>query len=349
MNFEINGINIFIIIAVTFLVSALTTPIAKKIAAHVNAMDMPNKRKVHKIPIPRLGGLAIFASFLFGYICFADGSVQMLSILIGGFILLLTGFIDDIKPVKVKYKLIMQILAALVVVFYGSITLNYISAFGLTITFPVPLNYIVTVLFILAITNAINLLDGLDGLAAGVSSIYFLTIGIIAFLMGRTSNLDVILSFIMLGATLGFLVHNFYPATVFMGDSGSLFLGFIISVIALLGFKATTLTSLIVPIVILSIPILDTILAIFRRILNHKPISAPDKNHIHHQLLKMKFSTRTTVLIIYLINIIFAFVSICYVHGNNEIAIFLYILLMIGLLYIVINTDILYDHSKKKK
>ena len=151
----------------------------------------------------------------------------------------------------------------------------------------------------------------------------------------------------MLGSTLGFLLHNFNPASIFMGDSGSLFLGFMISIIALLGFKAATLTSLIIPLLILAIPIFDTVLAIFRRLLKGESIGTPDKEHFHHQLLKMKFSTRVTVLIIYFINILFALVSIFYVLGDNEIAIAIYIALMILLLFLVLKTDILFDHKKK--
>ena len=150
----------------------------------------------------------------------------------------------------------------------------------------------------------------------------------------------------MIGATLGFLAYNFPPASIFMGDSGSLFIGFIIAIIALLGFKGTTITSLIVPLVILAIPIFDVALAIARRLLRGEGITKADKEHFHHQLLKMKFSPRKTILIIYSINIIFAAISIFYVLGNNQIAIVIYILLMIMLLFFVLKTDILFDHSK---
>lgn len=347
MNLEVNGINIFLIVIVTFFSSVIIMPIIKKVAIHINAIDIPNERKVHTKPIPRLGGLGIYLSFILGYILFAEPSFQMISILISGFIIILTGLIDDVNPVKARYKLIMQIIAACIVVFYGNIVLNHISAFGMNLNFVEPLNYIVTILFIVSITNAINLIDGIDGLAAGVSSIYFATIAIIAFILAKTSGLDVILALIMLGSTLGFLVYNFNSASIFMGDSGSLFLGFIISVIALLGFKATTLTSLIVPLVLLAIPIFDTILAILRRTIKHQSIGKPDKEHFHHQLLKMKFSTKKTVLIIYLINILFALVSIFYVLGDNELAIFIYVMLMIVLLFVVLKTDILYNHKKK--
>jgi len=153
----------------------------------------------------------------------------------------------------------------------------------------------------------------------------------------------------MLGSTLGFLVWNFPPAKIFMGDSGSLFLGFMISVIALVGFKVATLTSLVIPVVILAIPIFDTVLAIFRRLLKGENIGAPDKEHFHHQLLKLKFSSRVSIIIIYLINLMFSVVSIFYVIGNTKEAIVLYLLLMVSLLFVILKTDILYQHNKDKK
>jgi len=346
MDLKVNGHSVFFIVFVTFLTSALLVPFVKKCAEHVGAMDIPNKRKVHTVPIPRLGGLAIFGAFLLGYMLFARMSIQMLSILIGGFIVVLIGLFDDIKPVPAKIKFCLQIIAACVIVFYGKIVLNHIDMLGINIDFPIPINYLITILFIVGITNSINLIDGLDGLSSGVSSIYFATIAIIAFILNKMQGLDTILSLIMLGATLGFLVHNFHPAKIFVGDTGSLFLGFTISVIALLGFKATTLTSLIIPIVILAIPIFDTALAIFRRLLKGEKIMSPDKDHFHHQLLKMKFSIRSTVLIIYAINILFASVSIFFVLGDSKMAIAVYVVLMILLLFLVLKTDILFNHHK---
>ncbi len=349
MNLTVNGYNIFVIVIVSFIASALLVPLAKKAAIHVGAIDMPNARKVHTVPIPRMGGLAVFGSFLLGYMLFSRPSVQMLSILIGGFIIVLTGVFDDIKPVWSKAKFILQIVAACVVVFYGNIVLNDITFLGLYLKFPVPINYFITIFFIVGITNAINLIDGLDGLCSGVSSIYFATIAIIAFVLNRMQGLDVILSLIMLGATLGFLVHNFHPAKIFLGDTGAYFLGFIISIIALLGYKGATLTTLIIPIVILAIPIFDTALAIFRRLLKGEGIMAPDKEHFHHQLLKMKFSVPATVLIIYGINILFASVSVFFALGDKKPAMGLYIVLMLLLLFLVMKTDILFEHKKKDK
>lgn len=345
MDYTINGHNIFFIVFITFICSLILVPIVKKIANHIGAIDYPNERKVHKKPIPRLGGLAIFLSFMFGYVLFGQITVQMLSILISGFVLIIVGICDDIKPLKPHVKLIGQIIASLIIVFYGNITIPSISAFGNSIEFGV-WGSILAVIFIVAIINAINLIDGLDGLAAGTSSIFFLATSIIAFYMVRINGLDVILSLIMLGSTLGFLFYNFNPASIFMGDTGSMFLGFMISVIALLGYKGTTVTSLIVPIIILLLPILDTIFAILRRIIKGESIGSADKAHIHHQLLKLNKSTRKTVLIMYGINILCAAISILYVLGDNRLAIILYIVLIVIALFLVYKTDILFEHHK---
>ena len=347
MNLTVNDHNIFLVILVTFITSAILVPMVKKLAEHVGAMDIPNARKVHDHPIPRMGGLAIFGAFLLGYMLFARSSFQMLSILIGGFLIVLMGIFDDIKPLQARYKFIVQIIAAAIVVFYGNIVLSKITAFGFSFVIPNVLSQIITIFFIVGITNAINLIDGLDGLSSGVSSIYFMTITIVAFILNKMQGLDTMLSLIMLDSTLGFLIHNFHPAKIFMGDTGSLFLGFTISVIALLGFKATTLTSLIVPLCILAIPIFDTALAIFRRLLKGKGIMAPDKEHFHHQLLKMKFSVPVTVLIIYGINLLFSSVSIFFVLGDKKIAMGIYAVLMVLLLFLVVKTDILFEHKKK--
>ena len=347
MNFYIHGHNIFSIVIITFLVSAILIPFIKVLAVHINAIDIPNERKVHGKPMPRLGGLAIFFSFLMGYILYAPESTQMLSVIIGGFIIIIVGIADDIKPLRARYKLLLQIIASSVVVFYGELVLQDINVLGLVLNFGTPVNHIFTILFIVAIMNAINFIDGLDGLAAGVSSIYFLTIGIIALILNKLGGLDIILSFIMLGATLGFLLYNFNPASIFMGDTGSLFLGFIISVIALLGFKTATITSLIIPLLILAVPIFDTILAIFRRLIKGESIGYPDKEHLHHQLLNMKFSPKKIVLIIYFFTALFAGVSIFYVLEKNQLAILIYIVLMIVLFVFVLKTNILFAHKKK--
>ncbi len=348
MNWMVNGHNIIEIVVVTFLTSLLLVPISKKLANHVGAMDIPNERKIHKVPIPRLGGLAVFGSFLLGYILYGEVTTQMLSILIGSFLIVLVGIFDDIKPIRALYKFIVQVIAALIVVIYGHVYFTEITFLGLRIELNLFMSYFLSTFFILAISNAINFIDGMDGLSSGVSSIYFLTIAIIALILNRLGGLDIVLSLIMLGATLGFLVYNFPPAKIFIGDSGSVFLGFIIAIIALLGYKVATLTSLVIPITILAIPVFDTVFAILRRLIKHKSIAEADKEHFHHQLLKLKFSPRISILIIYLVTIIFSVISILYVVGDSRDVIILYLVTMLLVLFVVLKTDILYDHKKKK-
>ncbi len=337
------------VIITTLLIAAFSIPVVKKIAIHINALDIPNERKVHKKPMPRLGGLGIFFAFLVGYMLFGQNTIRMNSILIGSFIIILTGMIDDIKPLDAKDKLIGQLLSASIIAFYGEILLDNITAFGLNINFGY-FAYPITIIFIVACMNIINLIDGLDGLAGGVSAIFFITIIIICFFQGRTTGLEFTLALITLGSTLGFLVHNFYPAKIFAGDSGALFLGFIIAVISLLGFKATVLTSVFIPILTLGVPILDTFFAIIRRLLKHKKISDADKQHLHHQLLGMKFSHRNTVLIIYGVNILFAMASIFYTL-NEQIDIYIrrgiYLILLVLIFWFINKTNIITDKHIK--
>lgn len=331
-----------LVVGVTLLVVAAIIPFVKKIALHIGALDIPNERKVHKNPIPRLGGLGIFIGFLLGYMIFGKPSVQMNSILIGSFIILLTGIFDDIKPISAKAKLIGQLAAGAVIVFYGDILLTHVTIFSQYIDFGI-LAYPITLIFIVACTNIINLIDGLDGLSSGISSIFYLSTIIICFFQNRF-GLEFTLALIALGSTLGFLIHNFNPARIFAGDSGALFMGFIIAVISLLGFKTTVITSIFIPLMILAVPILDTLFAIIRRLLKHKKISDPDKEHLHHQLLKMKFSHKNTVLIIYGINILFATASILYTLKDTRdvfIGRIIYGILMVLVLWFVFKTDII--------
>ena len=340
-----------LVVGVCLIIVALIIPFVKKIALHINALDIPDARKVHKSPIPRLGGLGIFIGFLIGYMIFGENTIQMNSILIGSFIIVLTGMFDDIKPISAKSKLFGQICASAVIAFYGNILLNNVTVFGLNIEFGY-FAYPITILFIVACTNIINLIDGLDGLSSGISSIFYLSTIIICFFQGRFMELELLLSLIMLGSTLGFLIHNFHPAKIFAGDSGALFMGFTIAVISLLGFKTTAITSVFIPLMILAVPILDTLFAIIRRLLKHQSISTPDKQHLHHQLLKMNFSHRNTVLIIYGINILFATASILYTLKDKEdvfIGRIIYGLLMIIVLIFVMKTDIISSKKFFKK
>ena len=347
-------IEVLKIVISVMIVTGVFFPLVKWIANHVGALDYPNERKVHKKPMPLLGGLMMFFGFLFGYMVFAPQSTQMLSILIGSFILVIVGIIDDIKPLKAKEAIIGQLIAALIVVFYGKILLNDVTIFGRVFDFGI-FAYPLTILFIVAVMNCVNLIDGLDGLASGISTIFFATIGVIAFIIHSLGSLEITLSFIMLGACLGFLIFNFNPSKIFMGEVGSMFLGYMIAIVCLLGFKAVTLTSLVVPLLIFAIPILDTLFAIIRRIINRKPIYEADKEHLHHQLLNMKFSQKTTVLIIYAVNMLFSLASIFYVLKDKKAGMIMYVILLVLITFVVFKTNIITGHknelnqNKKKK
>ncbi len=334
-------------IVVPFLFVVSIIPFVRKIAFQINAIDKPRGRHQHKEVTPKMGGIAIFLGFILGYMIFGTHSPIMNAVLIGSFLVILTGIIDDITELTSFQQFIGQLAAALVLVFYGGLLINELTAFGLKIEFGIFAPF-VTLFFIVGCINCINLIDGVDGLSGGISSIYFLTTGIIAVIQQK-SGLDFILAFIMLGATLGFLVYNFNPAMIFAGDCGSNFMGFMISVIALLGFKNVTLTSLFIPLLILAIPILDTLFALLRRAIKHKPLFQGDTFHIHHQLLNRNFSVRTTVIIIYIIDALFAFASIVYVLNDAKLGYIIYGILLLIVFIFVAKTNIVFDQEEIKK
>lgn len=319
---------------VCFLVAVGITPVVKKLAIKIGATDQPNHRKVHQKVMARLGGLAIYIGFLVGFILTQPESpyVSMTYILIGSFIIIVIGVLDDIYELSAKVKLFGQIAAAVVVII-GGVKVEFINLpFDATLNLgwlSIPL----TLLWIVGITNAINLIDGLDGLAAGVSSIVLITITVLAMLDGNVFVMA--LGTILLGSTLGFLVHNFNPAKIFMGDTGALFLGFMISVISLLGFKNVTVFSLLIPAIILAVPISDTLFAMIRRVVNKQPLSAPDKSHLHHCLLRLGYSHKKTVLIIYGISAFFGLAAVMLTLSTLWVALVILLILIIAIELIV--------------
>ena len=308
--------------------------------------------------MPKFGGAAVILGFLIATIYLIitmsiEGTInlfnqdnygiKLVGMLLAIIVLEIVCIRDDIKPIKATYKLLGHIAAASVIVFYGGILLNNITAFGFYFDFGI-WAYLITILFLVACTNIINLIDGLDGLSGGICCIFYLTIGIIGFYQGRYGSLVMILTFIMLGSTLGFLLHNFNPAKIFAGDCAT-FMGFIIGVITLLEFKGPALISFFVPVTILGIPILDTLFAIIRRLLKGQPPFKADKQHLHHQLLGMNFSQKTTVLIIYGINLLFAAASIFYTIKDPIKGIIMYILILIIVIWFILHTTIISDKS----
>ncbi|WP_163526898.1 glycosyltransferase family 4 protein [Halobacillus ihumii] len=289
---------LFCLIAVVLL-----TPLVKKLAIYIGATDSPDSRKVHKRLMPRLGGLAIFLSVLLGVSIFMPENVYTWPIMVGATIIVATGIMDDIYGIAPWYKLSGQTLAAVIVIVNG-VEVEFINLpYGGQLEFGM-LSFPITLLWIVGITNAINLVDGLDGLAAGISAIALLTVSGMAITMGN--SFVMLMGLMMFGATLGFLVFNFYPAKIFMGDTGAMFLGFMIGVLSLLGFKNVTLFSLVIPILILGVPISDTIFAILRRAMTGRPIMKPDSAHLHHCLLKLGYSHPETVIMIYTMSALFS-------------------------------------------
>ncbi|MDF2927455.1 MAG: undecaprenyl/decaprenyl-phosphate alpha-N-acetylglucosaminyl 1-phosphate transferase [Paenibacillaceae bacterium] len=282
--------------------AVVATPYVKKLAFRIGAISVPNHRSVHTKPMPQMGGLAIFIAFAVTYLVVALSTGQydldvMMGMLFGGTIIVLVGIYDDRYNISPKLKLLGQIAAAAAVTSCG-LYVDYIQLpFGDAINVYPWVGIIITILWIVGVTNAINLIDGLDGLAAGVSAIATLTIMVLSFITGNWPV--ALLSAILLGSIIGFLFFNFHPASIFMGDTGALFLGFSLATLSILGFKSAVAISFLVPILVLGVPLSDTVLAIIRRKLNHKPISVADKGHLHHCLMDLGFSTRRTVLIIY--------------------------------------------------
>ncbi|MBZ4647412.1 MAG: UDP-GlcNAc:undecaprenyl-phosphate/decaprenyl-phosphate GlcNAc-phosphate transferase [Petroclostridium sp.] len=291
--------------AVSFLVAFAATPLAKVIAHKIGAIDVPkDERRVHKQPIPRLGGLAIFYGFIVSVLSFIEFDTGVKGILLGALVIVLLGIIDDVYQLKARLKLVIQIAAALIVAFYG-VKIEFLTNPNIFSSQPtIPLGYFalpVTVMWIVGITNAVNLIDGLDGLAAGISSIASISLLFISLLASESSV--AILTAALAGSCLGFLPYNFNPAKIFMGDTGATFLGFILATVSIQGlFKGYAVITFAVPLLILGLPIFDTGYAILRRLLSGKSIMEADRGHLHHRLIDMGFSQKQTVMILYTIS-----------------------------------------------
>ncbi|HHZ6951938.1 TPA: glycosyltransferase family 4 protein, partial [Staphylococcus aureus] len=280
-----------LLVAVTMIVSLTITPIVIAISKRLNLVDKPNFRKVHTKPISVMGGTVILFSFLIGIWIGHPIETEIKPLIIGAIIMYVLGLVDDIYDLKPYIKLAGQIAAALVVAFYG-VTIDFISLpMGTTIHFGF-LSIPITVIWIVAITNAINLIDGLDGLASGVSAIGLITIGFIAIL--QANIFITMICCVLLGSLIGFLFYNFHPAKIFLGDSGALMIGFIIGFLSLLGFKNITIIALFFPIVILAVPFIDTLFAMIRRVKKGQHIMQADKSHLHHKLLALGYTHRQT-------------------------------------------------------
>ncbi len=325
-----------IIVVVCGLASYLLVPITIKIAEHIKAISIPHSRHIHTQPMPLLGGLAIFISFLFGFLIFAEPynysirvvSYEIPSILIASIIILLLGIVDDIKPLRARTKFFVQVLVALVIVFFGKLKIDNTFEF-LPDSIESIFGIVLTIFWIISVINAINLVDGLNGLSSGVSVIYFATVLALYFLGGIATQFALLIAATMLGATLGYLPWNFPNAKVFMGDAGSMFLGLMIAIVPLLGFKQITLVSLFLPMLMMVVPVFEIFSTIIRRTINNQSIGTADNNHIHHQLLRVTNSPTKAVIIIWTISILFSINSIILELGNTTIGIIIFIILAI--------------------
>ena len=288
-----------------FVVSFLMCPMVKSFAYKIGAIDVPkDNRRMHKKPVPRLGGLAIFLGFMVSMLLFVKVDHQMQGILLGASIIVVLGVVDDMSPLRAYFKFCVQIFAALVAVFHGVVvqTLSNPNVFADSPYWDLGwLAIPITVLWIVGITNAVNLIDGLDGLACGVSTISAISMLVIALLVSESDVALVMAS--LVGACLGFLPFNRNPAKMFMGDTGSTFLGYILATISIQGlFKYYAIVSFAVPFLILGLPMFDTLFAIIRRLAHGQNPMAPDRGHIHHRLIDMGLNQKQAVAALYVIS-----------------------------------------------
>lgn len=296
--------HLFLAFAMAFLISLIMGPVAIKLAPKIGAMDIPkDTRRMHTKAMPRFGGLAIFVGTMVPLVAFAGNNAAIKPVIIGGTLIYLLGVMDDLFALPAKFKFLYQFVVA-VMMYEMGLKIRFITnylAHG-HINFGAALCFFVTVIWIVGITNTINLIDGLDGLAAGTAMISSFCIAYVAYIHGGINGMMIVcLAMVCVGgACLGLLPYNFYPAKIFMGDGGSLFLGFMMATLSVVGpLKRSTLIAVIVPVLVLGIPIFDTAFAILRRLINHRPIMEADKGHLHHRLMQSGYGMRRAVLMLY--------------------------------------------------
>jgi len=317
-----------------FLIAFTTTPVVRVIAFKLGAIDDPKRddRRMHKEPTPRIGGLAIFIGFVSATMLFADYSPTLLAIWFGGLILVVLGILDDIFTLNTFLKLGVQVLVAFIAVWQG-MTIEFINLFGNYIVFGI-FEIPITVLWIVGLTNAINFIDGLDGLSCGVSAICSIALLLVTLTSSDNGALALIMA-IMAGSCLGFLPYNSNPAKIFMGDSGALFLGYTFAVLSIDGlFKFNMVMSFLIPLSIFGVPLFDTVFAIVRRTLKGQKPWTADKGHLHHRLINMGFNQKQSVHILYAIS---GILGISAIMLANEMWIKTIGIIIIGIIAFVVN------------
>lgn len=336
--------------AVAAVLSYFFTPPVKNFAHKVGAIDVPkDARRMHKKPIPRLGGLAIYGGFLCSILIFGQLDETMLCVLLGAAIIVALGIFDDVLALGAKLKFVVQIVAAAIPVCIGDLQIGLFTNLNpLSDTPFVHLGILavpVTIIWIVGITNAVNLIDGLDGLAVGVSSIAAITMLAVALLTG---NMPIAITMAALaGACIGFMPYNLNPAKIFMGDTGSIFLGYMLATVSIMGlFKFYAVISFAVPFLILGLPIFDTANAIIRRVAAGRSPMSPDRGHVHHKLIDMGFNQKQAVAILYAISATLGLTAVVLTSSGEVKAI---VLLLAVLAAILVGAGIIYgaEHWSK--
>ena len=334
------------------LIAFITTPVVKSLAERVGAVYVPKDgRRMHDHPIPRMGGLAIFLGFLLSALVFVPLSQSMRGMLLGAILIVILGIFDDIYALPALPKLLVQIAAALIAVFHGNV-IQVISNPNILSDNPywvlggwsIP----VTVIWIVAITNAVNLIDGLDGLAVGVATISSLTMLVIAMLV--SDNVVALTTAALAGGCIGFMPYNHNPAKIFMGDTGSTFLGFVLATVSIQGlFKFYTIISFAVPFLMLGLPLFDTCFAILRRLAKGQNPMSPDRSHVHHRLIDMGFNQKQAVGILYVVSAILGLSAVVLTtSGALKAMVLLCALCLAGIIAYRVSIGH-NDHSEKKE
>ncbi|MBP2624083.1 glycosyltransferase family 4 protein [Streptococcus oricebi] len=332
-----------LVLIATFFIGVILTPLVRLLAFKIGAVDYPNSRRINKKPMPSAGGLAVVIAFVISSLVLMPQIVSVTfhgqtylayiwPVLVCGLLVAATGLIDDIWELPPRPKMLGIVIAASLIWLLTDFRLDdfKIPFGGPLIHFEPWLSFILTVVWIISITNAMNLIDGLDGLVSGVSIISLMTMGIVSYFFLPNHNLFLTLTiFVLVMAIAGFFPYNYHPAIIYGGDTGALFIGFMIAVLSLQGLKNATAVAVVTPMIILGVPITDTFLAIVRRKLSGQKMSQADKRHLHHRLLSLGLTHRGAVLVIYGISLIFAMISLL-LNVSSRLG---GILLVLGLLF----------------
>ena len=346
----IAGVMLALLVALA--ISFAATPLVRRLAFRIGAVDVPkDNRRMHKHPIPRLGGLAIFMGFLISVLVFAEITKELRGILIGAVIIVILGIVDDVKSLPAKLKLVVQLIAAFIAVSHGVMieVINNPNIFSQNPYWVLGFwSWPITVIWIVAITNSVNLIDGLDGLADGVSTIGALTMLILSVFLGQ-SDIALICG-ALVGACVGFLPYNMNPAKIFMGDTGSTFLGFVLGTLSVQGlFKYYAVISFLVPFIILGLPILDTTVAFTRRILRGQSPMTADRSHIHHKLIDMGLNQKQAVATLYIVAGVLGLSAVMLATtGGGKAALFILALVVCGVVAVRAIWPH-HEHSNEKK